>query len=500
MKKLQRLLNPTIQRLRRRLQDTPPEIRRQMLLCLAASLLLTLLAFLSGLGKTVLQDDAGLRRSGYGGSKQSIELEVSGIAENAVPLEITVSPKRYTREEANTVFLEVYEKLEELVVAEGESFAGLQHDLRLPTQLPEYGIRLSWDFYPEKDTSAEDAADASGGSSETSAAADHAVAADDADSSTALSAAEERREAAREYYQTYRYILDSDGTLHNESLPAGTIVTGYLSLIMSADIVPEGTEDTAKYLKTQYHSEPYRIYINILPRTLSRSEALLLRLQQMITDRDEGSLGEEILTLPTEIDGQRIAYQEPADRSFLLLPLLGIVAAAAVYMRQEQLHREEKKKRDTLLLLDYSELVSKLMVYLGAGLTIRSAIETISQHYDALIHRGIKEDRPLYRELRTMLVQLQRNQPESEVYLAFGRRVNLKPYTKLVSLIEQNRRNGSRNLCAMLELELEDAFEQRKTTARRLGEEAGTKLLLPLFLMLAIVMVIVIVPAMAALG
>ena len=99
-----------------------------------------------------------------------------------------------------------------------------------------------------------------------------------------------------------------------------------------------------------------------------------------------------------------------------------------------------------------------------------------------------------------MLVQLQRNQPESEVYLAFGRRVNLKPYTKLVSLIEQNRRNGSRNLCAMLELELEDAFEQRKTTARRLGEEAGTKLLLPLFLMLAIVMVIVIVPAMAALG
>ena len=78
--------------------------------------------------------------------------------------------------------------------------------------------------------------------------------------------------------------------------------------------------------------------------------------------------------------------------------------------------------------------------------------------------------------------------------------MNLKPYTKLVSLIEQNRMNGARNLRSMLELEMEDAFEQRKTTARRLGEEAGTKLLLPLFIMLGIVMIIVIVPAMSALG
>ena len=99
-----------------------------------------------------------------------------------------------------------------------------------------------------------------------------------------------------------------------------------------------------------------------------------------------------------------------------------------------------------------------------------------------------------------MVIQFRRNMPESEIYRSFGRRVNLKPYTKLVSLIEQNRMNGARNLRAMLELEMEDAFEQRKTTARHLGEEAGTKLLLPLFIMLGIVMIIVIVPAMSALG
>lgn len=466
---LEKTLRPYLQKLRQQAQATPVGIRKQMLLCISASLLLTILVFFLGLQDGVLKEGFRLPRSGYGGSKQYITLEVSGLTEDtSVPLDITVSPKRYTEEEANAVFREIYDQLEELVVAEGESFANLQHDLRLMTKLPKYGVQLSWDFYPELDP--------------------------------ALSAGSVTQDEARAYYRKYRHLMDSDGTLHNETLAPGTVVTGYLSLIMSTDIVPTSTDGETKYLKTQYHSAPYRIYVGIVPRALSRYESLLLQLQQAITTEDEGSLGENMLSLPTEIDGQRIYYSEHEDRSYLLLPLLGVIAAMAIYMRQGQARRTEKKQREALLMLDYSELVSKLMVYIGAGLTVRNALETISQHFDALIARGIKEDRPLYQELRTMVIQFRRNMPESEIYLSFGRRVNLKPYTKLVSLIEQNRMNGARNLRAMLELEMEDAFEQRKTTARRLGEEAGTKLLLPLFIMLGIVMIIVIVPAMSALG
>lgn len=466
---LEKTLRPYLQKLRQQAQATPAEIRKQMLLCISASLLLTILVFFLGLQGGTLKEGFRLPRSGYGGSKQYITLEVSGLTEDtSVPLDITVSPKRYTEEEANAVFREIYDQLEELVVAEGESFANLQHDLRLMTKLPKYGVQLSWDFYPELDP--------------------------------ALDAGSVTPDEARAYYRKYRHLMDSDGTLHNQTLAPGTVVTGYLSLIMSTDIVPENVDGEAKYLKTQYHSAPYRIYVGIVPRALSRYESLLLQLQQAITAEDEGSLGENMLSLPTEIDGQRIFYSEHEDRSYLLLPLLGVIAAMAIYMRQGQARRTEKKQREALLMLDYSELVSKLMVYIGAGLTVRNALETISQHFDALIARGIKADRPLYQELRTMVIQFRRNMPESEIYLSFGRRVNLKPYTKLVSLVEQNRMNGARNLRAMLELEMEDAFEQRKTTARRLGEEAGTKLLLPLFIMLGIVMIIVIVPAMSALG
>lgn len=511
---LEKTLRPYLQKLRQQAQATPTGIRKQMLLCISASLLLTILVFFLGLQDGTLKEGFRLPRSGYGGSKQYITLEVSGLTEDtSVPLDITVSPKRYTEEEANAVFREIYDQLEELVVAEGESFANLQHDLHLMTKLPKYGVQLSWDFYPELDPAM--AAGAVPQDDDVSAEAwteDELPQDKDApaealdedevpqDADAAAIAMAEQREAARAYYRKYRHLMDSDGTLHNETLPPGTVVTGYLSLIMSTDIVPENVDGEAKYLKTQYHSAPYRIYVGIVPRELSRYESLMLQLQQAITAEDEGSLSENMLSLPTEIDGQRIYYSEHEDRSYLLLPLLGVIAAMAIYMRQGQARRTEKKQREALLMLDYSELVSKLMVYIGAGLTVRNALETISQHFDALIARGIKEDRPLYQELRTMVIQFRRNMPESEIYLSFGRRVNLKPYTKLVSLIEQNRMNGARNLRAMLELEMEDAFEQRKTTARRLGEEAGTKLLLPLFIMLGIVMIIVIVPAMSALG
>ena len=61
--------------------------------------------------------------------------------------------------------------------------------------------------------------------------------------------------------------------------------------------------------------------------------------------------------------------------------------------------------------------------------------------------------------------------------------------------MSQNLRKGTRGMTQVLKAESIQAFEERKARAKRLGEEAGTKLLLPMFLMLAIVLVIVIVPA-----
>ena len=94
--------------------------------------------------------------------------------------------------------------------------------------------------------------------------------------------------------------------------------------------------------------------------------------------------------------------------------------------------------------------------------------------------------------------QLKSGMAEGRAYGEFGRRCGLQPYVKLAALLEQNRKTGSKNLKSALELEMVSAFEQRKNLAKKLGEEAGTKLLLPLFLMLGVVMIMIVVPAFLA--
>jgi len=435
----------------------PQKVLKEQILCIAVSLILSALVFFSTISSSIVTNGNSIKRSSYGSSNRTFSLEVSGLSEGKdVPLDITVSPRRYTKAEADKVFAEIVENIEGIIINDDQSLASVDHDLSLVTKLKDYGVELSWNFYPET----EDPAD----------------------------------------YRKYRHLIEDDGKVRNEDIPEGSVVTGYLSLIMSTYIVPEeeNSESQKDYIKVKYHSEPYKIYVNVIPKKLSEYDLLLKALREKINDANISGLGSESLILPTELNGLILSYHESQDNTYLIFPFLGLIAAGALYLRQGSLEKEEKKKRESMLMLDYSDLVSKLMVYTGAGLTIKNSFLTISENYDNLIKRKLRPDRPLYKELRTLCNQFQRNMPESEVYIDLGKRINLKPYTKLVSLIEQNRKNGTKNLRSMLELEMNDAFEQRKTTAKRLGEEAGTKLLLPLFLLLAIVMVIIIVPALTA--
>ncbi len=40
------------------------------------------------------------------------------------------------------------------------------------------------------------------------------------------------------------------------------------------------------------------------------------------------------------------------------------------------------------------------------------------------------------------------------------------------------------------------AYEERMDLARKMGEEAGTKLLVPMFMMLLVVMIVIMIPAL----
>ena len=84
---------------------------------------------------------------------------------------------------------------------------------------------------------------------------------------------------------------------------------------------------------------------------------------------------------------------------------------------------------------------------------------------------------------------------EAKAYELFGRRTGLLKYMKFSTLLVQNLKKGSDGLLRILEYEAADVLKERRENARILGEQAGTKLLMPMVIMMAEVFAIIIYAA-----
>jgi pilus assembly protein TadC len=89
---------------------------------------------------------------------------------------------------------------------------------------------------------------------------------------------------------------------------------------------------------------------------------------------------------------------------------------------------------------------------------------------------------------------------EGNAYEHFGKRTGLQEYIRLCTLMTQNLKKGSASLVPRLREEVDKSLTERIRMGRKLGEEAATKLLVPMVMMLAVVMVMVMLPAFSSMG
>ena len=263
---------------------------------------------------------------------------------------------------------------------------------------------------------------------------------------------------------------------------------------------PESGRETflTATLKAGEYAEDYIYRVNVLPPGRTQEEKELAAFENFLMEKEEEQKYSEVFILPEEFEGKTLTYSADRGRSSLMFPLLGILAAILLPLKDRQREQEAKKKRECQMMMDYSEILSRLVVFLGAGLPGRKAWAKIVEDYRRTEEKAGK--RAAYEEMAAAYYLMQRGVPEIQAYSEFGNRCRVLPYRKLAGILEQNVKNGSKSLTPVLEAEMEAAFEQRKNLARRLGEEASTKLLLPLFMMLLIVMVMITVPAFLAFG
>lgn len=170
-----------------------------------------------------------------------------------------------------------------------------------------------------------------------------------------------------------------------------------------------------------------------------------------------------------------------------MLSVIAIVAAAAVPFLVDTTLKESIEKRRRSIQMEFPEFVNKLTLLVNAGMTISKAWEKIINEN--------KKEHILYDEMRYALMEIKSGKPEAVAYEEFARRCRVKEVTKFVSVIVMNLKRGGSEVVPVLKAQGDECWEMRKNAARQMGEEASTKILIPLMIMFLGIVLIVSTPA-----
>lgn len=240
--------------------------------------------------------------------------------------------------------------------------------------------------------------------------------------------------------------------------------------------------------------EEYTFSFRVYPKPLSEEEQVIEEISSSVEEQSTQE-GGRYLKLPDQAAGVRLHWKEKKQHlvakifffEILVLFLMGVVIV--------ERKKTAEKDRKNQMSLDYAEVVSKLLVLLGAGMSLKQAWNRIAAQYFDNRQKKETKERFIYEEMLITNREILDGESERLAYQKFAERVDLGAYQRMIRILLQNLQTGSRGLCELLAQESETAMEERKALARKLGEEAGTKMLLPLVMMLGIVIAIIMVPA-----
>lgn len=237
----------------------------------------------------------------------------------------------------------------------------------------------------------------------------------------------------------------------------------------------------------------YVTHVNVFPETLTGKEKWLAEVSSSFRMQEETTKEQECITLPRTVEGKDVVWKLKADKNGYSFLLLGAVVSGLLWFQKWDDLREAEKKRRAQMVLDYPEIVSKFAMLLGTGMTVKNTWNKIVQTYEQ--EKVLGKHRFAYEEMCLTSHEMQGGIAELEAYERFGKRCKVNPYMKFSMLLAQNLRKGSKGLSELLKMESIQALEQRKSYAKKRGEEASTKLMLPMFAMFAVVLVIIMIPA-----
>lgn len=287
-----------------------------------------------------------------------------------------------------------------------------------------------------------------------------------------------------------------------EALPTtgGTIYwsTDSPGLITSeGEVLNEQLEDACEVkiaAEISYGSESryFSRVVTVYPAQFTGEEALLRQIQGTLASLEQTSRTEERFLLPESVLGYRVYEKKSSpfgSGTFLLL--LSVAVPLFLYSGYFSSLDDRKKERKELAEACYTEFITKLSLLLSAGSSVRQAFGRLAGEYE----KNHGPEHVLSAELKVTKQELDNGGSETVVYEEFGRRIGVLSYRRMASLLTQNVSRGVQGMRNLLLQEAKEVMAQERATIRQKGEQAGTKLLIPMMGLLLLVFAILLVPA-----
>ncbi len=203
----------------------------------------------------------------------------------------------------------------------------------------------------------------------------------------------------------------------------------------------------------------------------------------------------QYVSLPQSIGNSKVNWNEynpkvktKDDRLGILI--LGILLIFYIIYKEYAKLDELIKKRSQEIEIEFCEFLSKFILLMDAGMNIRTALDRIA---DSNSNQGC-----LKQELKKLRSEINSGVYEVEAYHNFTKRCNSLYINKFVSHIVQGLKKGQSGLTHSLKEVLDECFENRKRIARKRGEEASTKLIMPMIIVFLAIMLLILYPAVVA--
>lgn len=238
----------------------------------------------------------------------------------------------------------------------------------------------------------------------------------------------------------------------------------------------------------------YTYEVNIGKTETTKDKHMKKEITDALNMLNDENLTKEEIYLPTSLNGEQMLWYVKQPVMWPKIFLFGNVIIVLIYFAKEERKMQKIKDREKMLELDYPDIVYRMVLLIGAGMTIKNAWEKMTEEYEReKITTG--RIRWGYEEMETTLREMNFGIAEIKAYENFGNRCGNQNYIRLSALLIQQVKRGAKGMNQLLMQEVTESEILWRENSKKRAEEAGIKLLFPMILLMTVVFAVLMIPA-----